>query len=34
MSEKIKLYRVENPNMPVDPKLVEGGTSHPDLQGQ
>ena len=35
MSEKIKLYRVENPNLQVDPDTqVEGGTSHPDIQGQ
>lgn len=35
MSEKIKLYRVENPNIPADPRLEnEGGTSHPDLRGQ
>lgn len=35
MPEKIKLYRVENPNIPADPRLEnEGGTSHPDLRGQ
>jgi hypothetical protein len=35
MPEKIKLYRVENPNLPVKPGTqIEGGTSHPDIQGQ
>ena len=35
MSEKIKLFRVENPNIPVDPRMEgEGGTSHPDIRGQ
>lgn len=35
MSEKIKLYRVENPNIPVN-QLTEGvgGTSHPKIRGQ
>lgn len=35
MSEKTKLYRVENPNIPVDPRTEGiGGTSHPELKGQ
>lgn len=35
MPEKIKLFRVENPNIPVDPRMEgEGGTSHPDIRGQ
>jgi hypothetical protein len=35
MSEKIKLYRVENPNIPPDPLLEgEGGTAHPAIRGQ
>lgn len=33
MTEKIKLYRVENPNVPADPAL-EGHTSHEDIKGQ
>jgi len=35
MSEKVKLYRVENPNIPVNP-LTEGvgGTSDPNIRGQ
>ena len=28
------LYRVENPNIPVDSRLESGGTSHPELRGQ
>lgn len=35
MSEKIRLFRVENPNIPADPRMeVAGGTSHPDVRGQ
>lgn len=35
MSEKIKLYRVENPNVPTQPQTESvGGTSHPELRGQ
>lgn len=35
MPEKIKLYRVENQNIPANPGLeVPGGTSHPDIRGQ
>jgi hypothetical protein len=33
MSEKIKLYRVENPNIPSDP-LLEGETTHSAIRGQ
>lgn len=28
------LYRVENPNIPIDSRLEVGGTSHPELRGQ
>lgn len=32
---KVTLYRVENPNVPVDSRLEgTGGTSHPELRGQ
>lgn len=35
MTEKVKLYRVENPNIPAHPQTEgEGGTSHPALKGQ
>lgn len=35
MPEKVKLYRVENPNIPVDPATEGvGGTSHSDIRGQ
>lgn len=35
MSEKIKLFRVENPNIPPDPRAEgKGGTSHPEIRGQ
>lgn len=35
MPEKIKLYRVENPNILVNPLIeAEGGVTHPDIRGQ
>ena len=35
MSEHVHLYRVENPNIPPDPRHEgEGGTSHPELRGR